>query len=399
MNELFFELLQVAIGKLICLSRTPSEDEWKELYNMAKKQSLVGVCFAGVQKTLSNSPLKGEDPTVIGMPGMLYLTWMGMAAKIQQRNEVVNQQCVELQERLKTIGYRSCVLKGQSAAKLYIVSEGFNEFHGGSEGSMDSAGSPTINHKPSTTNLQGLRQSGDIDAWVDAPRKDIIEMVQKIAPTTNVREHHLELQCFSDTEVEVHFWPAVIRHFRKNRKLQRWFEGKREEVFEKGEPTSEFHAVQMMAHMYHHLFDSGIGLRQVMDYYFVLQALSSKVSEGSRVSDGFMSVSNAIEHIGMGRFAAAMMWVLQETMGLEREKMIYEPSEEDGKFLLGEIVRGGNFGKYDDKKTRDTSNYFSSFYGSIFRNMRYLRFNPFDWFWSPLWRVYYFGWRKMNGYY
>ena len=360
MQELFFELIQVAIGKLICLSRTPSEEEWKELYEMAKKQSLVGVCFAGVQRLVNS-----ETEDYCGMPEMLYLTWMGMAAKIQQRNEVVNRQCVDLQKRLAADGIRSCILKGQSAAKLY----------GG---------------------LSALRQSGDIDVWVDAPRKEIIEMVQKIAPTTNVREHHLELQCVHDTEVEVHFWPAVIRHFRKNHKLQKWFEGEREKVFEKGEPTPEFHAVQMMAHMYHPMFDSGIGLRQVMDYYFVLCNLGLNGSSGLNGSNG--EIGKAIEHIGMGRFAAAMMWVLQETMGLEREKMICEPSEEDGKFLLGEIVRGGNFGKYDDRKTRDTSNYFSSFYGSIFRNMRYLRFNPFDWFWSPLWRVYYFGWRKLNGY-
>ena len=133
-----------------------------------------------------------------------------------------------------------------------------------------------------------------------------------------------------------------------------------------------------------------------MDYYFVLCTLGLNGSSGLNGSNG--EIGKAIEHIGMGRFAAAMMWVLQESMGLEREKMICEPSEEDGKFLLGEIVRGGNFGKYDEKKTRDTSNYFSSFYGSIFRNMRYLRFNPFDWFWSPLWRLYYFGWRKVNGY-
>lgn len=247
---MFFELLQVAIGKIVCLSHSPSAEEWKGLYDMAKKQSLVGICFAGVQKLQTQR----QEP-----PEMLYLTWMGMAAKIQQRNDVVNRQCVELQDCLKKIGYRSCLLKGQSAAKLY-------------------------------GDLSALRQSGDIDVWVDAPRKEIIEMVQKIAPTTNVREHHLELQVFDDpstssggtTEVEVHFWPAVIRHFRKNHKLQKWFEGEREKVFEKGEPTPEFHAVQMMAHMYHHLFDSGIGLRQVMDYYFVLQALCSKVSEGSR---------------------------------------------------------------------------------------------------------------------
>lgn len=58
-EQLFFELIQVAIGKLICLSRTPSEEEWKELYEIDKKQSLVGVCFAGVQR------LQGQHPSMI----------------------------------------------------------------------------------------------------------------------------------------------------------------------------------------------------------------------------------------------------------------------------------------------------------------------------------------------
>lgn len=394
-EQLFFELIRVAIGTQVTLSRPPSACEWKELYNMAKKQSLVGICFAGLQKLYNSvnqeprtqnpqpNSTQNQEPITQNLDEVQYLTWMGMAAKIQQRNEVVNRQCVELQKRLSKEGLRSCILKGQAVAYLY------------------------------DENLSGLRQSGDIDAWLDASRNDIMRYVQNIAPTTNVREHHMELEAFQDTEVEIHFWPGVIRHFIKNRKLQKWFERKRDEVFSNRielygsvglaicAPTPEFHAVQQMAHMYHHLFDSGIGLRQVMDYYFVLQALcNDNTSTGSAQAhnDNLSSLNQAINHIGMGRFAAAMMWVLQETMGLEREKMICEPSEEDGKFLLGEIVRGGNFGKYDDKKTRDTSNYFSSFYGSIFRNMRYLRFNPFDWFWSPIWRLYYFGWRKMNGY-
>ena len=42
-----------------------------------------------------------------------------MAAKNQQRNEVVNRQCAELAESLKLRGYRSCVLKGQGVAALY----------------------------------------------------------------------------------------------------------------------------------------------------------------------------------------------------------------------------------------------------------------------------------------
>ena len=110
MQETFFELIQVAIGRLMCLSRTPSEKEWKELYEMAKKQSLVGVCFAGVQMLVNQH----QEP-----PEMLYLTWMGMAAKIQQRNEVVNQQCEEVQKMLAEKGFRSCIFKGQAVASLY----------------------------------------------------------------------------------------------------------------------------------------------------------------------------------------------------------------------------------------------------------------------------------------
>ena len=60
-----------------------------------------------------------------------------MAAKIQQRNEVVNRQCAELQAKLSTEGFRSCVLKGQGVAMRY------------------------------PEHLRGLRQSGDIDVWIE----------------------------------------------------------------------------------------------------------------------------------------------------------------------------------------------------------------------------------------
>lgn len=52
-NKLFFKLIRVAIGNQVCLSHTPSAEEWGELYAMAKKQSLVGICFAGVQKLVT----------------------------------------------------------------------------------------------------------------------------------------------------------------------------------------------------------------------------------------------------------------------------------------------------------------------------------------------------------
>lgn len=37
MDNLFFDLIRVAIDNQLCLSHTPTADEWGELYTMAKK--------------------------------------------------------------------------------------------------------------------------------------------------------------------------------------------------------------------------------------------------------------------------------------------------------------------------------------------------------------------------
>lgn len=137
-NEILFELIQIAIGNRVCLSHSPTADEWRMLYDIAKKQSLVGVCFAGVQRL----QMQRQEP-----PEMLYLIWMGMAAKIQQRNEVVNRQCVELQAKLSADGLQSSILKGQGVASLY------------------------------SEHLRGLRQSGDIDVYVPCGMQKAMEYV------------------------------------------------------------------------------------------------------------------------------------------------------------------------------------------------------------------------------
>ena len=191
LEQMFFELLQVAIGRIVCLSHSPSAEEWKGLYEIAKKQSLVGVCFAGVQKLVEQQQTPEE---------MLYLTWMGMAAKIQQRNEVVNQQCVEVQRLIAEKGCRSCIIKGQS------------------------------NHT-SYGSLAMLRQSGDIDIWVEGGREKVVELVSSICPTKEIRETHAQLRVFQDTEVEVHYRPGLIRDFRRNKRLQAFFASHAEDCF------------------------------------------------------------------------------------------------------------------------------------------------------------------------
>lgn len=367
MNKLFFEILRVAIGIQECLSYSPSEEEWKELYAIAKKQSLIGVCFAGVQRLQEQQ----QAPTSTGsaQAEMLYLTWMGMAAKIQQRNEVVNHQCVEVQKMLTDKGFRSCIFKGQANASLY------------------------------SKNLETLRQSGDIDIWIEGGRERVIELVQSISPTKEIRETHAQLNVFADTEVEAHYRPGLIRDAFRNKKLQLFFASCEEECFSNkvslpcGEiiaPTQHFNSVHQMLHIYHHLFDGGIGLRQVMDYYFVLCHLPTNERE---------CVMNTLKGLDVARFTAALMYVQHEVFGLDHDLMLCEPNEQDGRFLLDEIMQAGNFGHHDERNKRfDMGSYWQNFFGIIGRNIAYFRFAPWDWMMSPLWRMYHFIWRKKNGY-
>ena len=361
-NTLFFELIQVAIGTRICLSHTPNAGEWGALYAMAKKQSLVGVCFAGVQKLALQEQAPEE---------MLYLTWMGMAAKIQQRNEIVNKQCNELQERLIKEDFRSCILKGQGNAENY-------------------------------GSLALLRQSGDIDIWLEGGFEKVNNYVQSKYPTNKINDHHIEYECFDDTEVEIHYFPFWLNNPFQNKVLDKFFISQEQKQFANilslpneikiCAATTEFNIVFQLAHIYLHLFTTGIGMRQLMDYHFVVKR-EMEVVKGENVQEGKKVISN----LGMVRFASALMWVLGHVFGLEERCIPWAPNEKDGRFLLKEIMMSGNFGHHDERIPKNMS-YWKSFWYLNFYNLRLIRFDYWFWFWTPIMRIKGFVWRKMHGY-
>ena len=97
----------------------------------------------------------------------------------------------------------------------------------------------------------------------------MIELVQSISPTNDIRETHAQLNVFADTEVEAHYRPGLIRDAFRNKKLQAFFASCEEGCFSnrlklQGDrleicaPTQRFNAVHQMLHIYHHLFDGGI---------------------------------------------------------------------------------------------------------------------------------------------
>lgn len=243
--------------------------------------------------------------------------------------------------------------------------------------------------------------------------------VQKVAPTMEVNQHHAYFDCFPDTEVEVHYYPFVLNNPFRNKVLKRFFAESESSQFCHQvklldgatiiAADNNFNLVFQLVHIFHHLFTEGIGLRQLMDYYMVLCTVSSfdyaqepsfkfqKVSGGSKVGAEPVEVREVIDSLGLGKFASALMWVLGKVFGLEEKYMPWTPNEEDGKFLLNEIMLAGNFGHHDERVPKNMS-YWKSFWYLNFHNLRLIRFDYWSWFWTPIMRVEGFVWRKINGY-
>lgn len=367
MDELFYELIRVSIGVQDCLFHTPSADEWGKLYENAKKQSMIGICFAGLQRLGADAY---EGFARIGMSEMLYLTWMGMAAKIQQRNQTVDEQCVELGERLKAEGYSYCILKGQGVGQLY------------------------------TENLHGLRQSGDIDVYVEGGMKKVMKWCKRYEPSAKYDYVHTHLHVYCDTEVEVHYRYGCLYNLVRNHRLQKWF--KEHEAFEIVElpngagsicvPSTEFNVVFLLHHIYRHLFVEGIGLRQVMDYFFILRNL--KGLKGLEIS----KLQWDLKHLGMLKFASALMYVLKEVFGMESEYMICDPNEEEGCYLLDRIMETGNFGnKYG--KVKKNINISKKWIRIVEYSMHIVLHYPLEALSAPFWHIYHFFWKRTLGRY
>lgn len=363
MNPLFFELLQVAIGRRSSLSRAPSDEEWSALYGLARRQAVAGVCFFGVQRLP-----KEQLP-----PKALLLRWFAIAERIRQQNILVSKRACELQKLLEEDGLRACVLKGQGIAELYKLDLNDNE----------------------DSNLGLYRQSGDIDVWVDGERDDTISYMKKHYKCGSAVIHHIDVEVFNDVPVEVHFIPSYAYSLPRFRAYKRFFNEYKDECFVPSGlgfcvPSLRFNVVYLLMHIFRHVFHEGIGLRQLMDYYFVLRAMPNNPD---------LNVNGWLKELGLLRFAGAVMYVEREVFGLEAPYMICNPDEKAGRFLLDEIMRAGNFGQYDPRiRDAHAGGPLKLYLKNIRRIFSMVRFYPSEVLWAPFWKAFHFVWRKVKGY-
>lgn len=354
----FFDLIKISIDNKDGFHQLPTDKAFQQLYDIACKQSLAGVLLEGFNK----AEIKQKDI----LAKQLLLEWIGVQQLTISMNRRYNERAKELTKIFAEGGFRCCVLKGQGTALYYEHPE--------------------------------YRQCGDIDIWVEGDRDVILDFLRKNCyKIDSIDIKHTEVHIFDDVPVEVHFLPSWMYCPPINKRLVHFFEKEANRQFANYDErtgfthtTLEFDLVYSMVHIYRHIFSEGIGLRQLMDYYYILQN-SSEVQRAQAFE--------VLCGLRMKSFVGGIMWILQECFGMKKEFLLCLVNVKHGEFLLSEILTAGNFGHYDDRMKRiDHNKRFARGIVQFKKNLRFVCYYPSEVLWSPFWKLWHWGWRKRKGY-
>lgn len=367
-HEHLFTLIRLAFGAGEGESanfNVETAKEWSLLYSLASKLSVVGIAYAGVCKLP-----KDRRP-----PLDLAFQWASEAEAIRGHNRLVNDEAKRLTELFAGQGRRTAILKGAANARLYP-----DRF---------------------------MRQCGDIDIWIDGGHDSVVELllglglIEAESPDVPGHKktyeekyadakkqiavfslHHVHLaHSAAKVSVEAHFKPSSgnLNPF-TNRRLLRFLNAEvaKTELVPEGfyVPSLKFALAMQLSHIQRHFMAGGIGLKQLTDYYVLLQ----QASDSER-----LEIAKNLRRFGFLRVATALMWVLGHIYGLKRERMLCAPNESLGKRMLEVILSGGNFGFYYEAKYR---NFVTRWFGRRWRSLKFYPFSPVEVFWSEVayWR-------------
>ena len=395
-EKIYYKFIQFALGtyegKEFLDGSALNGIDWQRFYAFAKKQTLVGIIMEGISRL----------PKAVAPKQGLLMNWFMMSQNISRQNMMLNAATAKIYDKVKAAGYDCCILKGQANAAMYA--------------------------NPAT------RTPGDVDMWVDASREEIRQLAQTLAKENGRIDeesyNHIALTT-NDISVELHYTPGFMANFTYNRRLQQWFRESidaqcrnmialPDEAGEVAAPTADFNAVYQLYHLYHHYFYEGVGLRQVVDYYYVMWNVecgmwskecgvknssldnSSSQAKPRTTQHSTFNIQHSLTRLGLWHFAGAMMYVLHEVLGLPEEKMIAPMDKQRGAMLLNDILCGGNFGHHDERHAwgRDTYDGNGFKHGALghnllrlHRDLRLLKYYPSEALSEPIFRLWHYYWR------
>ena len=332
------------------------EQEWQQMMGFAKKQAVRGMIALGIRMM----------PEEQRPPRKIYMEALMLIEKIVLINKKVDAACIKLAAMMDEAGLPCCILKGQGIALTYS--------------------DPTA------------RIPGDIDVWVMAPPKQVIAFARKALPDAKACYHHVEYVKCDGIEVELHYRPAYLNNPIHNSRLQRWFLSEAAVQLEHrvelpngagavSVPTNAFNRIFMMAHIMNHVIQEGIGMRQMMDYYFLLR---QGFTEEEQLHD-----VQLLRQFGLYKITAAVMYVLRQLFAMPKRLLLVPPDEQSGTFLMNEILYGGNFGHYNPQSTQARTPWSKNML-RLKRDWQLLTIFPSECLCEPIFRWWHFFWRQLH---
>ncbi|MBR6125095.1 nucleotidyltransferase family protein [Candidatus Saccharibacteria bacterium] len=342
MQELIcIEVLRLTLGSIQSVQSNLSQKDWCDLHDFAVRQCIVGLLYKKVADLPENQRPSKE----------LLLRWCYEFEAVAGISKKMDDVAANLTQLFTDNGCRSVILKGQANASLY----------------------------PEPLS----RQSGDIDIWVEGGKSKILEILSQlgIVGHCKIGLHDVSVQrSVFGCVVEVHFVPCSgNRGPVSNKRLQDYLNRELKHPFEKVTvpatgffcvPSTCFSLVMQLAHIQRHFLTLGIGVRQFIDYFYLLKSSSKEDRE---------NVAKKLKYLNLEQIAAALMWVQKEIFLMEDSYLLCKPDAKYGKVLWKDALEGGDFARYS-KRTRGLVLVW--WLRNKIRLIGLLRFNFYEVFWQ-----------------
>lgn len=348
-QDLFFELLLVCTGAMEAISCQYTAQQWDEALMMARKQAAEGVLLSAIERL----------PEEQRPPKLTLLQWIGLAQILEANSVKIAKAGETVVSYFRENGFACNILKGSSVARYYP---------------------------------QPMRRSsGDIDVWLDGCRKKIYDFARRFdekGMLYGVNYHHIHFHLLEGVHIEVHIWPSFLSSPLRNWRLHKFCNIYRP-TMESSVPCLAFDRVFILLHCYRHICGHGVGMRQIMDYYYVLK-------QGFTVEERDDAVY-WIKNLGMNRFAKGIMWVLQKYYGLEEKCLLMQPDEKEGRFIIQEVMQTGNMGHSDTRNWGSMKTPLSRFFLNLRRDAYLAKHYPHEALWQPFFSLWLYAWRLSKG--
>ncbi len=378
-SHIYIEFLRYCLDTSREIPRSVAEINWHALLLFAREQAIVGIYWQGIVASPNQPegtlPFYGNKPIDDDI-----MEWMADINDIVSLNHQVDKAATIASEKFLRKGFDNCILKGQGNALLYPHPE------------LRISGDVDIWLRPNNSQQLDLDSSNfkyhTLDSAIDYDTRQIISYVRQFTPNAKTMYHHIHFVEINGAPIEVHYRPSWMSFPKYNRRQQIYFYNKFQDRIKTDLnfyiPDFEFNLIFQLGHIYRHVLYEGIGLRQLIDYYYLLKKGHKKYDANN--------LTKIIKHLGLIKITGGVMWIMNQVLGLDEKYLAYPMNEKIGNLILSEIIEGGNFGQYSDDKPSATGTLKHN-YQRIKRDIRMASYFPSECLSEPFFRIWHYFWR------